>query len=201
PALLIGGPTSPLRPPRPTGNQHSSCCQQQMGGTIERGKRRFNAKELVPEEISDAAEQKDPDTNKREAIANGLAQASSCPAKTSEQNRADQHNCGSQEPTVDHGMPGSEEGVRQFIGVCPAVQIKSDDKPGREEGDAPFKPGACRSPQISLIRRSAWCNHVHLCSSFLWSRVQCLCLRVVANDTYELVNVLVAFVFLPIPPG
>src|SRR5215471_9068160 len=108
PALLMGGPTSPMRPPRPTGNQHPTCCQQQMGGTIERGKRCLNTKEQVPEQIPNATEQKEPYTNKRETIANGQAQSPWCPAKTSEQNGADQHNCDSQEPTVDHGMPGSE---------------------------------------------------------------------------------------------
>ena len=115
-----------------------------MGRTEQRFGIRFKAKERMPEEIEDAAKEKDTGANQRREIATGQRFRKAMTSRqVTRQGNGQETGC-DKKTTVKQSVPGGKEGLDQLgqIVMRPAVDIDAQHKEGGKDGKPTVKTQA-----------------------------------------------------------
>src|SRR2546428_3783287 len=109
----------------------------------------------MPDEVGDAAQGEEGDTDKGKAVAGGQALPPRRPAPPRAPGRDRQKDADGRQHRVENGVPGRKEGVvGSSVGVCPEVEVKPADQDRREDGHRPVEAGArlaldCQAPTVT----------------------------------------------------
>lgn len=135
--------------------------EQQMGGAEQRGQADLDAEHLVPEQITEATECEQPQTDKAEPVTWSDRVDPPLPRPMPTRDLPDRSRRRAGESCVEHTVPWCEEPIRTLDRVRPTVKEQSHDHPDAERYEHHLLAKAHRSSNraMSGTRRSESIGH------------------------------------------